>query len=152
MNCMRALPALLLLFAANPLLAAQPSGISPGDEKRIRELEADSWVAWKNDDARFFQDFLSDDHVEIHNYGIVGKTAVVDGVRSPACVVQSYSLGPLSMTRVSATTILVTYRAEQDTACGGQNVPSPVWATSLYAKRAGRWLNVMYQHTPIAGS
>ena len=31
-----------------------------------------------------------------------------------------------------------------------QPVPSPVWATSLYARRDGRWVNVMYQHTPLA--
>jgi len=27
-------------------------------------------------------------------------------------------------------------------------VPSPVWATSVYAKRNGRWMNVVYEHTP----
>ena len=73
---------------------------------------------------------------------------MVDGVRSPACVVQAYSLGPLALTPVSADTVLVTYRAEQDTTCGTQKVPSPVWASSLYARRGGRWVNVLYQHTP----
>jgi len=28
-------------------------------------------------------------------------------------------------------------------------VPSPVWATSMYAKRDGRWVNVLYQHTVV---
>jgi hypothetical protein len=45
--------------------------------------------------------------------------------------------------------VLVTYRAEQDTVCGTARVPSPVWATSLYVKRAGKWLNVLYQHAPV---
>jgi len=124
-----------------------PAASSP-DEAIVRDLEAQSWVAWKVHDAVFFEQFLADDHVEIHGYGIVGKSAVVEGVRSPACVVRSYSLGPLSVTVVAPDSLLVTYRAEQDTVCGTAQVPSPVWATSLYAKRAGRWVNVLYQHTP----
>ncbi len=143
--------AMLLAIAAASLFAAQaskPPSLSPADDKAIRELETSSWVAWKGHDAAFFERFLSDDHVEIHGYGVAGKAAVVDGVRSPACVVQSYSLGALSLTPVTVDTVLVTYRAEQDTACGHAKVPSPVWATSLYVKRAGRWVNVLYQHTP----
>lgn len=141
----RLLPVLVFALAATSLRAAETSS---ADEAAVRELEAKSWVAWKGHDAGFFEQFLSEDHVEVHAYGIVGKAAVVDGVRSPACVVQAYSLGPLALTRVSADTILVTYRAEQDTTCGSQKVPSPVWATSLYARRDGRWVNVLYQHTP----
>ncbi len=65
---------------------------------------------------------------------------------------RNYSLGPIAVTPVTADAVLVTYRAEQDTVCGEAKVPSPVWATSLYARRGGRWVNVMYQHTPVARS
>lgn len=145
--------ALVLTIAAASLGAAQtssPAVPSPSDEASIRELETKSWVAWKSHDAAFFEQFLSEDHVEVHPHGIVGKAAVVDAVRSPACIVQSYSLGPFALTPVSADTLLLTYRAEQDTVCGGLKVASPVWATSLYARRAGRWTNILYQHTPVA--
>lgn len=126
--------------------AAEPSA----EETMVRDLEARSWVAWKGHDAAFFEQFLSDDHVEIHGYGVVGKAAVVEGVGSPVCTVKSYALGPLTVTRVSADALLVTYRAEQDTICGKARVPSPVWASSLYARRGDRWVNVLYQHTPVA--
>jgi hypothetical protein len=139
---------LLLLCAAAPVSAFDAE---PGpEEASVRALEAASWRAWQDHDAAFFEQFLSADHVEVHAQGIVGKAAVVAGVRSPACVVRTYSLGPISATRVAEDTWLLTYRAEQDSACGGQPVPSPVWATSLYARRDGRWVNVMYQHTPLA--
>ena len=147
MRLTRFLPAVALALAAAS--ASALAALSDSDETLIRDLEARSWVAWKGHDSKFFEQFLSDDHVEIHAYGISGKAAVVDGVRSPACVVQAYSLSPLTLTPVSADTVLVTYRAEQDTTCSAQKVPSPVWATSLYAKRGGRWVNVMYQHTAI---
>jgi hypothetical protein len=144
---------LALLMATTFAGAAEspdPTTLSASDETLIRELEARSWVAWKTHDAAFFEQFLSDDHVEVHGYGITDKSAVVAGVRSPVCVVQSYSLGPLTVAKTSTDSALVTYRAEQDTLCGGARVPSPVWATSLYVKRVGRWVNVLYQHTPAA--
>jgi hypothetical protein len=40
--------------------------------------------------------------------------------------------------------------AAQDTTCKGIAVPSPVWATSLYIRRDGRWFNVLYQQTPTS--
>jgi hypothetical protein len=155
MKADRVLVAALLAIVTSLATAADPPRTVPplqSDEAIVRELESSSWVAWKNHDAAFFERFLSDDHVEVHGYGIVGKAAVVEGVRSPACVVQNYSLGPLSVTLVSPDSMLVTYRAEQDTLCGNARVPSPVWASSLYAKRSGRWVNVLYQHTPVAHS
>jgi hypothetical protein len=50
---------------------------------------------------------------------------------------------------IDPTTAALTYRAEQSTICGGKPVPSPVWVTSIYAKRGKRWLNVLYQQTAI---
>ena len=143
------MPLAALFFAGGKPALAAPSR-SERDQTLVQELETHSRVAWKGHDYKFFAGFLSDDHVEIHSYGITGKAAVVAGVRSPACQVQAYSLGPFTAARVAADAILLTYRAEQDTSCGGQKVPSPVWATSLYVKRGGKWLNVMYQQTPLA--
>jgi uncharacterized protein (TIGR02246 family) len=140
----------LLVAGLAALAAASTSAADAStDEAAVRDLEARSWVAWQNHDAAFFEQFLSDDHVEIHGDGVVGKAAVVEGVRSPFCKVQSYTLGALAVTAVSPDAMLVTYRAEQDTTCGKARVPSPVWASSVYARRAGRWVNVLYQHTPV---
>jgi len=46
-----------------------------------------------------------------------------------------------------ANTTLLIYHAAQDTTCKGIAVPIPVWATSLYIRRDGRWFNVIY-HKP----
>jgi hypothetical protein len=146
-------PASLPLACALLIATSRAVGLdapAAADEAAVRALETRSWQAWQGHDAAFFEQFLSDDHVEVHAPGIAGKAAVIAGVRSPACVVKTYALGPISSTRVSADAFLLTYRAEQDTSCGSQRVPSPVWATSLYARRDGRWVNVMYQHTPVA--
>ena len=129
-------------------LAAGPAVAATALEDSLIALEKQSWVAWQGHDAAFFERFLSDDHVEVGMAGPYGKKAVVAGV-AKGCVVTSYRVDQFKVTRLAADVALVTYRAEQDTQCGGARVPSPVWATSLYMRRAGRWQNVLYQHLPI---
>ena len=108
-----------------------------------------SWAAWKARDSAFFRTFLSDDHVELGVLGRSNKARVVETVATPRCVVTSYSVDNLQVTRFDANTALVTYHATQATTCNGQPVPSPAWVSSLYIRRAGRWRNAVYQQTPV---
>ena len=111
-------------------------------------LEKKSWEAWKNRDSKFFQEFLSDDHVEVGFGGVSNKAEIVPFVGSPACTVKSYRLDHFEMKRLDANAALLTYWEEQDTVCRNR-VPSPCWVSSLYMKRGDRWLNVFYQQTVI---
>ena len=113
------------------------------------QRETDSWVAWQAHDGRFFEQFLSDDHVEIQSGGRATKASVVAGVASPICSVKDYKISNFELTVFGPATALLTYRAEQDTICGTAKVPTPVWASSLFVKRDGRWVNALYVHTPI---
>ena len=111
-------------------------------------LEKKSWEAWKNRDGKFFQDFLSDDHVEVGFGGVSNKSQIVPFVGSPVCTVKSYRLDRFEMKRLDANTALLTYWEEQDTVCRNP-VPSPCWVSSLYMKRGDRWLNVFYQQSQV---
>jgi len=55
--------------------------------------------------------------------------------------VRSYDVDQFGLTRISSDTALLVYHARQDTTCGSALVPSPVWASSLYVLRGGRWQN-----------
>jgi hypothetical protein len=133
------------------LAAAGAAGARAPDpvEAALIALERQSWVAWQAQDSRFWQTFLSDDHVEMQGGGPVGKQAVIAGIAGGACHVAGYSLGDFTFRRFGPDTALLVYRAAQTTTCGGQAVPSPVWATSLYQRRRGHWVNVLYAHVPI---
>jgi hypothetical protein len=114
----------------------------------LEALERASWRAWQARDGAFFEHFLADDHMEVGFFGPGTKASVVAGVASPACVVASYGVGQFTLTRFDPHTAALTYHAAQHTLCNGHPVPSPVWATSLYVQRDGRWLNALYQQTP----
>ena len=141
--------------AAACMLAAGTGAFAQGAadtalEGQLTDLEKRSWVAWKGHDGAFFAQFLSDDHVEVGPYGILGKAAIVAGVAGGGCTVESYALDRFKFTRIAEDTALLSYRAEQKTTCGGQPVPSPAWVSSLLVKRGTRWVNVLYQRTPAA--
>jgi hypothetical protein len=137
---------LVLSSTALPALAAT----DPLEMELIR-LETGSWVAWKAHDGAYFRRFLSADHVEVQPNGpTAGAEAIAGFVGSGACSVASYTIGDFKLTRFGPDTALLTYRAEQDTTCGSVKVPSPVWATSLFVRREGRWTNALYVHTPAS--
>jgi len=132
--------------------AAQKTDGKSDDNNRLKEtlvdLEKKSWEAWKNHDGKYFENFLSDDHVELGFGGPSDKGLVVKVVASVKfCSVKSYSVDQFQLTQFSGNTALLIYHAAQDTTCGGKPVPSPVWVSSLYIKRGKRWLNAAYQQT-----
>jgi hypothetical protein len=141
---------LLAFVALVPSASLRAQADDSATKENLIKLEKQSWEAWKNRDAQFFKEFLSDDHVEVGFYGAANKIDVVATVASPACVVRSYSVDQFKVALLDGNTALVTYHASQDTSCHDKPVPSPVWVSSLYMKRGDHWLNVFYQQTQTA--
>jgi hypothetical protein len=140
-----------ILLAALVLLASTVAFAQENDVKgTIIALEKQSWEAWQKRDGKFFADFVTDDHVDVHGSGPADKKAVVAVVGSPMCVVKSYGVEDFHFTQFSPDTALIVYRAEQDTTCGGNPVPSPSWISSLYVRRDGKWKNALFQVTDAA--
>lgn len=123
--------------------AAQNSSLADSLER----LERESWRAWQGHDGKFFDRFLSADHVEVGSMGIASKAQVVQFVGSGACTVSSYSLDRFKATPLAPNVVLLSYHAAQNTLCGGAKVPSPVWVSSLYVNHDGSWLCAVYQQT-----
>lgn len=152
-NALPLLTALTILISS-PAIAhtahppALPATAHPDSlEQILTAAERKSWVAWQKRDGKFFQSFLSDDHIEVGTTGLATKAQVVAFVGSPACLVKSYSVGQFHLTRFDDNTALLTYRAEQSTMCGKTAAPSPAWVSSLFVRRNGKWMNALYQQT-----
>ncbi len=143
--------ALLTATLALAACAATPPAEAPdpGLRDALIQLEKSSWDAWMARDGKFFASFLSDDHVEVGGRGTTTKDAVVKLVGSPACVVEFFALDQFNFTRLSADAALLVYYAQQGTMCGKARVPTPVWVSSLYVRRDGRWQNALFQQSPV---
>ena|SRR6266446_1193816 len=150
--CMKCTISFINVMSALLLVSGLTANPESGDVATIKEqlikLEKQSWEAWKNHDGKFFQDFLSDDHVEVGFGGVSNKAEIVSFVGSLVCTVKSYQLDQFELKMLDKNTALLTYREAQDTVCHNP-VPSPCWVSSLYMKRGDRWLNVLYQQTEI---
>ena len=139
---------IVILFVMTAAALSQSHSMNHEQLKEhLIKLENQSWQAWQGRDGRFFDGFLSTDHVEVGATGVSAKEDIVKFVASPICVVKSYSVRDFKMTVFNSDTALLTYHAEQDTTCNGHPVPSPAWASSLYVKKNGRWMNALYQQT-----
>jgi hypothetical protein len=137
-----------VMFLFSSLLPGQKKDTRKSVEEILTNLEKQSWDAWKSRDGKFYKGFLSDDHIEVGSGGGANKSEVVAFVGSPVCVVKSFSVDHFKLTIFNPSTALLTYHAQQDTTCGGGPVPSPVWVSSLYVRRGGKWLNALYEQTP----
>src|SRR5690348_8407754 len=152
---MKALPVaivtgLVLAFAVVSPASGQRTSAAPRTlADSLTQLEIRSWDAWKARDSSFYRSFLSDDHVELGWSGRSTKGEVLATVATPRCVVKSFSTDDMRVTQFDANTALLTYHGAQSTTCGGKPIPSPVWVSSLYVRRGGRWVNAVYQQTPV---
>jgi hypothetical protein len=77
----------------------------------LTDLETKSWIAWQGHDGKYFDGFLSDDHVEVGFTGPAGKKSVVDGVAGRGCTVASYKVGEMQYARIEKDTAALMYRA-----------------------------------------
>jgi hypothetical protein len=118
----------VLSFLALVCLAIANGKATTSESDELKEhlikLEQQSWEAWKNRDGKIFQDFLSDDHVEVGFSGLTNKAELVAFVCSSVWTVKSYKLDRFQMKMLDKDTALLTYWEEQDTVCN-KPVPSP---------------------------
>ncbi len=112
-------------------------------------LEKQSWEEWKNKNGGFFQTLLTDEAVNVGVGGLSNKSQIVKSTSSD-CDVKSFSVDNFKVVMLDKNVALLTYAAIQDGVCGGRTIPAKVFASSVYVKRGGKWLNAFYQETPPA--
>jgi len=116
-------------------------------QRAIIATEKKLWEAWKNKDMKPFKANLSADAVMISNSGVADKKTSLTAMEGEACEVKNYELMDLKVTFLNSSTAILTYKSTQDATCGGQAVPSPVWSSSVYVMRGGRWYAASHQET-----
>ncbi|MHB8526973.1 MAG: nuclear transport factor 2 family protein [Candidatus Acidiferrales bacterium] len=114
--------------------------------------EKEFWEAWKDKQPKRFAAAMADDAVFFGLYGVTGKAESVaeqrDSVKT--CNVKSYDLTNPRVIPIDANAAILLYDAEQHAICGGQAVQPFMHGESVYARRNGRWINLLRSEVPAA--
>jgi uncharacterized protein (TIGR02246 family) len=119
-------------------------------EAQIVALEKSAFEAWKNKDRKFFEEHMSEDGQYLDLNGVGGKAQYVKAIIDNDCTVSRYSLDNTKVTMLNKDVALLTYRYAHDVVCGGNPEASPLWASTIYVKRGGKWLIAFHQEIPAA--
>ena len=126
-------------------------GIRAQDDaaKVLPQMEKALWAAWAKADVATFQKHLAEHTVNIGAGGVdIGKAKVLEGMTASACKVANYSVGDITVSRVSDSTAVLTYTATQDATCRGRKLPAKVVVSSVWVKQGTQWMAALYHESP----
>lgn len=137
-----------LLLSGTQLYAQTNAGV----EKALQAKEQAGWQAWKDHNAKPFEEMLPENAINIAD-GMTtkGKAQIISTITSPGCDVESFALSDFSYLWLNRHTVLMTYTADQDATCSGQKTADKVIATSLWEKKDGKWVSPFHQETAAEG-
>lgn len=134
---------------ASALVSTAPLRADDDATQALPKMEASLWEGWKTHDATPFEKHLADGALTTNASGLeVGKPKAIEMIKSPDCVVASYSLGEMTVHRFGDSTAVLTYQASQDATCAGVKVPEKVNVSSVWIKQGDKWLSVSYHESP----
>ena len=119
-------------------------------EAQIFDLEKKAFDAWKNKDRKFFEEHMSEAGQYLEANGAGGKAQYVKAIIDNNWTVGRYSLDNTRVTMLGKDVALLTYRYAHDAVCGSNREASPLWASTVYVKRGGKWLIAFHQEIPAA--
>ncbi|HKT27281.1 nuclear transport factor 2 family protein [Dyella sp.] len=145
--------ALLLFWATNPALghtAAGPSLTTPSHAigQHLMAEERASWDLAIKRDAVAYKAFHAPDFFTVTGTGVVGRapseaSAMDSQVRFDQCELSGFNVH-----FVAENAAVVTYHVKASGLDHGKSFHLDSYASSLWLKRHGTWLNVFYQATP----
>ena len=134
--------------AASPSPSPKPRMSKAQLQKKLQANETALWNAWKNKDSKPFQTWLAPNAVLVGGEGVGAKADVVKELAAMPCEVKSFTLSDWKLTMVDLDAAFLTYKGVADGTCAGKPIP-PVWASSLWVNRRGRWVAFSHQETDV---
>ena len=141
--------AFALLLSAAPLFSQANAAV----QKELETKEQAGWEAWKTHNPKLVEDIIPENYIGIADGAMAkGKKQILDGTASHDCQVNSFSLSDYSYMWLDKDTVLMTYTATQDATCSGKKQAGKVIASSLWQKKAGKWVSPFHQETEVPGT
>ena len=123
-----------------------------GLQDQLVAQEKQLWEAWKNKQPDVWRSALTDDAVFFGEYGVSSKENMVAEQAESVkyCDVRSYTLDHFRVIPLNMDAAILLYEAEQHAVCGGRAVQPFMHGSSVYVRRAGKWLNAFRSEVPPA--
>jgi hypothetical protein len=115
-------------------------------------VEKQFWESWKNGNPQVFEKLMAADAVFFGQNGIASKAEIIQQQKESVevCKVESYVLTDPRAVGIGNDSAILFYEAEQKATCGGVKVQPLMHGSSVYARRAGKWLNFYRSEVPPA--
>jgi len=127
---------------------AAASSESASPEQAVMQLERKTWELAKSKNKTAAASLMADDFVDVGESGVVTRSKVLDTFGQ--ATINSFALDQLQAVALAPTVVVVTYKATATGSAQGRPLPSPVFVSSVWVKRNGQWLNVLYHDTTAA--
>ena len=128
--------------------AAKTAPAVPAKDELVR-LEKSAYEAWKSEDAKFWDTFLSDKFVGYGSSGKLDKVSATKEYTGADCEIKSYMLSDEQMKPLGNDAALITYKTTVDGTCGGQKVPANSWAAGVYVRDGDKWKGAFHAEAPV---
>ena len=139
--------ALTAAAALGPVCAPEADRVA-GFEQTLLSLEHRGWEAVVRQDWGALKGLMADDFRAVSCRG--GRSSRAEFLAALAHLrLRSYELDQVSVLRLSEEAAVLTYRATADLAAGARSWRETMWVSQTWVLRGGRWVNVLYQETPL---
>ena len=130
------------------MLALTSAAVAEDLQSELTALEKSLWTASSKKDPAPYRKVVPDDAVQITASGVLtGKEAIIKDQMS--CDVRSFTLHDVKIHQLTPDVVALHYTATLDATCNGEKAPSKTASTSIWQKTNGKWVNPVYNSTPI---
>jgi len=112
--------------------------------------ERDSWDLAIKRDANAYKAFHAADFITVGGSGVAGKASSEASAMDAQVRFDQCALSNVDVRLVAPNAALITYRVKAAGIDHGKAFQLDSYASSLWMKRNGTWLNVFYQATPAS--
>ena len=135
----------ILVAAVVVLIPTLASAQNAALAKQIEANERAVSEAVAKNDAAGFNKLIAADAISMDGAGLMAVSEFVKIL--PQVKTTSWAIDQVKVTAINDTTALITYRWTGKGTFMGQAMPSPVFASTIWASKAGKWMAVFHQET-----
>ena len=139
---------LLLAFLSYPCHSQfAPESLGDALSKDIVTRERVAWEAARNKDKAGLAALLSEDFTEITEDGVFDKTQILANLDH--LTVTSYSPRNVRVKKLAPDAVMLIFQVTVEGNYDGHDFRADSNAASLWMRRAGKWLSVHFQESPV---